>query len=198
MGYKKSRTEFGDLYSNGFLSGSGSEIGDGVLVQNIRQQFSQGNVSFTDSSLDTAITGNGFFVLSDDGEEKYSRAGQFGINREGFLVNNTGMRVQGFQADEEGTVSGVIGDLVVDASNLTPVRTTNVDIDLNVDSSEEVLEQRGETIVSDGTDVGVPNAATTNGYASQTVDVTLSDGSVQSVVCRQILLQVPPQLCSVY
>ncbi len=182
VGFKRSRAEFGDVYSNSFFGGSESSVGDGVTVQNVRQLFAQGNVSFTDNNLDLAINGNGFFVLSDQGEAKYSRAGQLGVDKDGYMVNNTGMRVQGFQADSEGTVSGVLGDLVVDANDLPPSRTTKIESALNLNSSEEVLTQSGTTIDSSGaTSVGVAQAAITNGYGSQDIQVTFSDGSTETI-----------------
>lgn len=182
VGFKRSRAEFGDVYSNSFFGSGATSTGDGVAVQNIRQMFGQGNVSFTDNNLDLAITGNGFFVLSDQGEAKYSRAGQLGVDKDGFMVNNTGMRVQGFQADEGGTVSGVLGDLVVDANDLPPSRSTNVEAALNLDSSEEALTQSGTTINSNGaTDVGVAQAGIVNGYASQDIEVTFPDGTSQTI-----------------
>jgi flagellar hook protein FlgE len=183
VGFKRSRAEFGDVYSNSFFGGGDTATGDGVAVQNIRQMFGQGNVSFTDNNLDLAITGNGFFVLSDQGEAKYSRAGQMGVDKDGYMVNNTGMRVQGFQADEDGTVSGVLGDLVVDANDLPPNRTTDVEAALNLDSSEEALTQSGTTVNSDGaTDVGVARVGVVNGYDSQEIAVTFPDGSTQNIV----------------
>lgn len=182
VGFKLSRAEFGDVYANSFFGGGATSTGDGVSVQNIRQLHSQGNVSFTDNSLDLAITGNGMFVLSDNGEAKYSRAGQFGVDKNGFMVNNTGMRVQGFQADSNGTVSGVLGDLVVEANDLPPNRTSNVEALLNLDSSEEVLAQSGSTLDSDGTSIGVVQAGTSNGYPTQSIDVTFLDGSTSQVV----------------
>jgi len=181
VGFKRSRAEFADAYSNSFFGGGVTDVGDGVSVQNIRQIHSQGNVSFTDSGLDLAITGNGYFVLNDSGEVKYSRAGQFGVDREGFLVNSTGMRVQGFQADEEGTVSGVLGDLEVETNDLAPRQTTDVETLLNLDSSEAVLADSGSTIDSDGTTIGTALAGANNGYTPQTIDVTLADGTVNSI-----------------
>lgn len=177
VGFKRSRAEFGDAYSNSFFGGGIADVGDGVQVQAIRQIHSQGNVEFTDNGLDMAITGNGYFILSDNGEAKYSRAGQFGVNREGFLVNNTGMRVQGFQADDEGNVSGVLGDLTVETNDLAPRQTTDVAALLNLDSSESVLADSGSTLESDGTDVGVAQAGATNGYSAQSVTVTYDDGN---------------------
>jgi len=182
VGFKRSRAEFGDVYANSFFGGGATSTGDGVSVQNIRQLHSQGNVSFTDNSLDLAITGNGMFVLSDGGEAKYSRAGQFGVDKNGFLVNNTAMRVQGFQADASGTVSGVLGDLVVEASDLPPSRTTDVEAFFNLDSSEEILTQSGSTLDTDGTSIGVVQAGASNGYLTQSIDVTFADGTTSQVV----------------
>jgi flagellar hook protein FlgE len=142
VGFKSSRAQFGDLYANGFLSSGSNPIGDGVTVQDVQQQFGQGNISFTDNGLDMAIDGDGFFVLSDGGETRYSRAGEFGIDKEGFVVNNQNMKVQGFTADDDGNISGVRGDLRIETANLAPRRTTNLETDLNLDSRESVLEQR--------------------------------------------------------
>lgn len=178
VGFKRSRTEFGDVYSNSFFGGGDTSVGDGVSVQKVRQIHSQGNVNFTDNNLDLAITGNGFFVLSDQGESKYSRAGQLGVDKDGYLVNNTGMRVQGFQAAEGGTVSGVLDDLVVDGSELSPVRTTNIEAEFNLNSAEEVLIQSGTTVNSDGSDIGVAIPGGGNGYPTQTFDITLADGTI--------------------
>ena len=182
VGFKGSRTEFGDVYANSFFGGSDTSVGDGVGVQKVRQLFSQGNVSLTDSNLDLAITGNGFFVLSDQGEAKYSRAGQFSVDKNGYMVNNTGMRVQGFQANDSGTVSGVLGDLVVDISELPPVRTTNITAAFNLNSSEEILAESGATVSTDGTSVGIAQLSTQNGYPSQTINVIAEDGSTTQVV----------------
>ena len=153
-GFKKSRAEFGDLYSSGLLNLGETDTGDGVRVQDIRQQFQQGNITSTDNGLDMAINGEGFFVLEAGGERQYSRSGEFGVNQEGFVVNNQGARVQGFQTDGDGEVGDVRGDLEVDASNLQPKRTTGVEADLNLDSREGVLAQRFSTFQGNGESMG--------------------------------------------
>ena len=67
VGFKESRSEFADVYSaNIFVSGD-DQIGSGVRVGEVAQQFEQGTISFTSNSLDVAIDGEGFFVLSDEG-----------------------------------------------------------------------------------------------------------------------------------
>ena len=142
VGFKSSEVQFGDLYANGFLSSGTNPIGDGVRVQDVKQSFGQGNISFTDNGLDMAISGDGFFILNNGGEVQYSRAGQFGIDNEGYVVNNQSMRVQGYTADDDGNLSGIRSDLQIETDNLAPRRTTNLVSDLNLDSRESVLETR--------------------------------------------------------
>ena len=142
VGFKSSKVQFGELYASGFLSAGTNPIGDGVRVQDVKQSFGQGNISFTDNGLDMAISGDGFFILNNGGEIRYSRAGQFGIDKEGYVVNNQNMRVQGYTADDDGNLSGIRGDLQIETDNLAPRRTTNLQTDLNLDSRETVLERR--------------------------------------------------------
>jgi len=161
VGFKSSRAQFGDLYANGFLSSGSNPVGDGVTVQDIQQQFGQGNISFTDNGLDMAIDGDGFFVLKGEGNEtRFSRAGQFGIDKDGKVVNNQGMTVQGYTADDDGNISGVRGNLQIETGNLAPRRTTNLQTDLNLDSREPVLENRVKYLSLSGDDFSVGDTLT--------------------------------------
>lgn len=175
VGFKGSKAQFGDLYSSGFLSSGSTLVGSGVKVQDVKQSFGQGNISDTGNGLDMAIDGDGFFVLNNGGEIRYSRAGQFNIDQEGYIINNQNMRVQGYTADGDGNLSGVRGDLQIETSNLPPRRTTNLRTDLNLDSRESVLERR----VADMGDFTAPAGST--GFPSETFEITYEDGSVVSV-----------------
>lgn len=141
IGFKKSRAEFGDVYANSLIGTGGNQAGTGVLVNNISQQFDQGNVSFTDNSLDLAINGGGFFILSDSGTQAFTRAGYFGLDRNGFIVANNGARLQGFPADDQGGITnGVLGDLQVQTSNISPRATSEVDLEFNLNSDADVID----------------------------------------------------------
>nr|WP_236744337.1 flagellar hook-basal body complex protein [Marinobacter similis] len=176
VGFKGSKAQFGDLYASGFLGAGNSPVGDGVRVQDVKQSFSQGNVSFTDSGLDMAISGDGFFILNNGGETRYSRAGQFGIDKDGFVTNNQGMRVQGFTADDDGNLSGIRGDLQIDSDNLAPRRTTLLETDVNLDSRESVLENRNAFLIG-RPGAAAPDEAQTNGILGASFSVTYRDGS---------------------
>ncbi len=117
MGFKSSRAEFGDVYTSSLLGGGSVTPGSGVTTQLIRQQFGQGNLKFTQNELDLAINGSGFFIVQGDEGQLFTRAGAFGLDSQGNVVNSVGARLQGFSADAEGIVGGILGNLQVDVSS---------------------------------------------------------------------------------
>ncbi|MAP30126.1 MAG: flagellar hook protein FlgE, partial [Pseudomonas sp.] len=96
VGFKSSRAEFADVYAASVLGSGSNATGSGVALADAAQLFNQGNISFTENSLDLAINGNGFFVTSNNGAISYTRAGYFGTDSSGNIVNNAGERLQGF------------------------------------------------------------------------------------------------------
>ena len=96
VGFKQSRAEFADVYASSVVGGGTNAVGNGVRVADVSQQFSQGNISFTENALDLAISGGGFFVLNDQGSQVFTRAGQFGVDDSGYITTNDGARLQGF------------------------------------------------------------------------------------------------------
>ncbi len=136
VGYKTSRAEFADVFATSLLGAGGNAIGKGVSLSAVTQEFGQGNISFTDNALDLAISGGGFFQLSVDGALQYTRAGNFKVDREGFVVSNAGSRLQGFQVNAVGDVTGQLGDIQIDTSLLDPNPTGLVDLTSNLDSRE--------------------------------------------------------------
>lgn len=106
-GFKKSRAEFGDIYAVSAFGNSKTAVGQGVLNQAVTQQFSQGNLEFTDNSLDLAISGQGFFAFQkalDNSESVFTRAGALGVNKNGYLVNQSGEFLQALPVNENGTL----------------------------------------------------------------------------------------------
>ncbi|HHM05973.1 MAG TPA: flagellar hook protein FlgE [Gammaproteobacteria bacterium] len=134
-GFKKSRTEFADIYSVASLGNVGQAIGSGVAVASVAQQFSQGNISFTDNGLDLAVSGQGFFRLSDQGAVVYSRAGAFGVDRDGYIVNAQDQRLTAYLADSAGNITGAVGDLRLDTSDIAPRASTLVEVGVNLDAT---------------------------------------------------------------
>ncbi|NNT92430.1 flagellar hook protein FlgE [Stutzerimonas nitrititolerans] len=136
VGFKQSRAEFSDVYAASVLGTGKNPQGSGVLMSNISQQFNQGNINYTQNALDLAINGNGFFQVSNNGAVSYTRAGYFGTDREGFLVDNFGYKLQGFPVDGNGNLqNGVVGDLQIQTTNQEPKATSTINTAFNLNST---------------------------------------------------------------
>src|SRR6187549_2847323 len=135
-GFKGSRTEFADLFAVSLQGVSSNASGNGVRVAAVAQQFAQGNIEFTDSNLDLAISGQGNFILSDNGALAYTRAGAFQMNRDGYVVNSQGQRLQVYPPLAGGTFNtGGLSDLRLQTTDSAPSATANVDYILNLPAS---------------------------------------------------------------
>jgi flagellar hook protein FlgE len=134
VGFKASRAQFAEIYASS-VSG-GSNAGQGVELTEIRAEFSQGSLDFTGSGLDLAISGDGFFIVSNGGASEYTRAGSFKVDRDGFLTNEAGNRLQGYQGNSDGVITGELGDLFIDTTLVDPKVTSKVAITSNLDSRE--------------------------------------------------------------
>lgn len=136
-GFKESRAEFVDVFATTFSGVSGNTPGSGVRVADVSQQFSQGNVEFTSSSLDLAINGEGFFILSDNGSQAYTRAGAYSTDRNGFVVDNSGRQLQIFPANANGSFNtGALSSLQLSTSDSAPNASTTVTPILNLDATQ--------------------------------------------------------------
>ncbi|MFJ2980950.1 MULTISPECIES: flagellar hook protein FlgE [unclassified Pseudomonas] len=136
-GFKSSRAEFADVYAGANRLGVGkNQIGNGVRLAAVSQQFTQGDVNTTGNVLDMGIQGQGFFVLSDNGSRVYTRAGAFQANKDNFVTTSDGLRLQGYAADSTGKIQkGVLTDLQIDTSALQPKATSLIDQGINLNSS---------------------------------------------------------------
>lgn len=131
-GFKESRAEFGDVFAASAYGLSKNAIGAGVRLQAVAQQFGQGNIDFTGKNLDLAINGQGFFTLSDNGSMVYSRAGNFGADKDGYVVNPSGQRLQVYQPNGTGFDTGRMTDLQLSTGDSAPLATSNVTVQSNL------------------------------------------------------------------
>ena len=137
-GFKTARAEFGDVYAQSLLGTTTPTPGQGVKVTGITQQFSQGDLEFTDNALDVAINGDGFFqVKTTQDVVEYTRAGAFKIDKDGFVSTTSGARVQGFKVSA-GSVTGEIGDIQTQTALLAPKATTKTTLTGNLDATKGV------------------------------------------------------------
>jgi len=134
-GFKQSRAEFNDVYATAFGSIGSLDTGAGVKLASVSALHTQGNIDFTGNALDLAINGQGFFTLDDNGSNVYSRAGAFRVNRDGYVVNVSGQRLQAYPPlDPQGTAfsTASLGDLQLTASDSNPNPTSTADVALNM------------------------------------------------------------------
>ncbi len=137
-GFKGSRAEFHDVYTVAGPASAGDGPGQGARTARVAQQFAQGNITFTDNGLDLAISGDGFFILDDNGARVYSRDGAFGLDREGFVVNSNNQQLNAYGADATGTITNVLSPLQISNANTAPNATTQISIGANLDSQATV------------------------------------------------------------
>ncbi|MCK9237891.1 MAG: flagellar hook-basal body complex protein, partial [Thiopseudomonas sp.] len=136
VGFKQSRAEFADVYAATVLGTGKNQQGSGVLLASISQQFNQGNVNYTQNPLDLAINGNGFFQVSNNGALSYTRAGFFGTDKEGFIVDNFGYNLQGYTVDTNDQVmEGVVGNLQIRSASQEPRATSEMKQSFNLNST---------------------------------------------------------------
>lgn len=119
-GFKKGRTEFGDIVVGSAYANPKMITGIGATVESITQNFSLGPIEQTGASLDVAIAGDGFFTTraGTGGETLYTRNGSFSIDETGLINDGAGNILQVFPTDIAGLVTGTTPeDAVVPATN---------------------------------------------------------------------------------
>ncbi|HKE15370.1 MAG TPA: flagellar hook protein FlgE [Kofleriaceae bacterium] len=136
VGFKASRAGFADVI--GGMAGS-SRLGAGVRMDGATTNFAQGTLQQTGSVLDLAVLGRGFFVVQGNHQgidsTYYTRDGRFGMDNQGFVVNQEGLRLQGYTINTAGVQSTQLGSLDLGAMQSAPLATANVNMKLNLDSS---------------------------------------------------------------
>ena len=104
-GAKTSRAEFSDAYAAAITGAATQTIGIGTTLAAVAQQFTQGNITTTENPMDLAISGAGFFQVTDGtNPPMFTRNGQFKVDRDGFIVNNSGLQLMGYAADGLGQI----------------------------------------------------------------------------------------------
>jgi flagellar hook protein FlgE len=183
IGFKGGYTAFADILSQSLGgAGGGNQVGRGVNLSEIGTLFTQGSFENTSNVTDIAIEGSGFFLVADDTGTYYTRAGQFIMDADGFLVNPSGYRLQGYQADATGALLANVSDLNIAQASSAPLQTENIRINLNLDADESIEPPRapiGSTYstaitVYDSLGTAIPLTLEFTKTASSTWDYTAS------------------------
>ena len=129
VGFKSGRAEFSSLYAESQPLGVG--------VSGVTQSITRGgNISTTGNALDLAISDSGFFMVRDStGTTAYTRAGYFGTDSSGNLINNLGMYLQGYPVNANGEIEvGTIGNLTISSGSIPAKATDSLDFTANLDA----------------------------------------------------------------
>ena len=126
VGFKRASTNFADLYAASLGIVGASQIGIGVSVGAVQQQFTQGNLTTTDNALDLAVNGGGFFRMSGGGAISYTRNGQFHVDNQGYIINDQNLRLTGYPVTANGVItpSNPI-EMQLSASQIPPRATSD-------------------------------------------------------------------------
>ena len=165
-GFKKDRAEFSDILSNDLATGTtSSAIGRGARLTSVRTMHSQGGLAVTDNLTDLAIQGSGFFMVShprsagtvgtianNRGDTKignfeesagkfFTRSGAFLIDKDGYLADTNGGRVQGNLTNEYGGMSTRVEDIHLDTNSIPPAPTSHLLMGINLDSRSRIAPE---------------------------------------------------------
>lgn len=145
IGFRGSRAEFADVFSQSPQNVTATQTGSGVRTSRVAQDFTQGSVMATGKSLDLAIEGPGFFALRAPAPAngapnplQFSRAGAFGLSADGFIVNGANQQLLGWPAAVSGeALSGALATaqpFQIPFSIGTPQATDTVFVNLRLPS----------------------------------------------------------------
>jgi len=139
-GAKFARAEFSDMYATALNGAGTNNIGIGVNLAAVAQQFTQGNITTTGNAMDLSINGAGFFQVTDGvTPTQYTRNGQFKVDRDGFIINNERLKLMGYPADGTGVIQpGLASPLQLPTAGIAPSSTTEIKLEMNLDSRAKV------------------------------------------------------------
>lgn len=180
-GFHRSRAEFGDLVTSAM--NARGQVGLGAMHTMNRQIFTEGNIETTGNSLDLALDGSGFFAMRspiNNNSTVYSRAGAFGMNEDGLVVNSVGDRLLAFPVAADGTPlsrsTTQLNPLQIPQENGTASRTTAVSMELKFPATGQ-----GSQAAVPSTTAFDPNNSATYAYSSP-ISVLDADGQPQDAM----------------
>lgn len=130
-GYKQNRASFADFFPQTIGGSSGaSQLGSGAGLKRITTLFGQGTIEGTGNPTDMALSGPGFFMVNDGASRYYTRDGAFYIDNSGNLINESGLNVQGYNADfGTGLLSPVVENIQLNTASVPATATANLTLD---------------------------------------------------------------------
>jgi len=171
FGAKSSRAEFADVYAAAMNGAGTNQIGIGVNLTSVAQQFTQGNITTTDNPMDLAINGAGFFEVSDGRNPiEYTRNGQFKVDHDGYIVNNQQQRLMGYPADGTGVIQpGQAVALQLPTAGIDPQATSTIKLEMNLDARVAQTAPSAAALAAGAPQIVLSDPSTYNNATSLTV-----------------------------
>jgi flagellar hook protein FlgE len=168
VGFQSSRTEFADMYANALNGSNSNQVGIGVNVAAVTQQFTQGAITTTGNSNDLAINGQGFFQVTNGATTTYTRNGEFQVSNTGNIVTSSGLKLLGYPADAQGTIEpGTASPLTLPTAGIAPAATTKMTLEANMDSASAVTLPATTPAINFADATTYNNATSVNAYDAQ-------------------------------
>ena len=138
--FKGNRSHFANILSTSLDGESATgNVGRGVEFWGTNAQWTQGSLENSSNATDLAINGKGFFMVQEaSGANFYTRAGNFTFDKEGYLVNPDGLRLQGYQIDASGNVGAISSVYIPGERTSPPAATTEFNFDINLSADAAV------------------------------------------------------------
>ena len=190
IGAKTSRAEFADMYATALNGSSSTNVGIGVNLAAVTQQFTQGNITATGNAMDLAINGNGFFQIeAPSGQVAYTRNGQFQVDRDGFIINAQKHKLMGYPADATGVIQpGQAQAMQLPTGGIKPKPTSEITMELNLDA------RVASTLPASGPPINLSDAKTYNNATT----LTLFDDKGQDVAVTYYFQKAATDTWNVY
>ncbi|KLV11023.1 flagellar hook protein FlgE [Photobacterium ganghwense] len=141
-GFKESRAEFADVYSNSIFSNSKTTTGGGVQTSTVAQQFHEGSSIYTNNPLDLRVSGTGFFAVAANKNEpnvnSLTRNGAFHLNSDNEIVNAENNFLLGYEVnnDTKSVASYEPKPMKISDTFGQPQKSNNMNISLNLPNKE--------------------------------------------------------------
>lgn len=136
-GFKASRSEFQNILAQDLGAGGagGPQIGRGAAVAGVTTVLTQGPITRTERGTDLSISGNGFFVVKSDAHgQTYTRDGAFRFDKDGWLTNLNGSKIQAYQSTPDGKITGKLTDVRIPFNTIAARATNGIQLHVNLDA----------------------------------------------------------------
>ncbi|WP_104027370.1 flagellar hook protein FlgE [Vibrio jasicida] len=145
-GFKESRAEFSDVYSNSLFTNAKTTPGGGAQANQVAQQFHEGSSIYTNNPMDLRVSGTGFFAVAKDRlipqQNEMTRNGAFHLNKENYMVTANDEFLLGYQVNpESGEVSSYEPQPInIPAEFGKPKQTANIEVGVNLPANGDLKD----------------------------------------------------------